>query len=126
MILHRKSIVFGQFINFVNYFAEFGGFDAIIDILRHGTDGGEDKVPLDIVSNITAPFRNCLHIFSPTFAQHFVNTVKEIVIGRIRNMTEKEIKEIDKEVVQKVLSDMKDFFSLYFSEQDTAEMVESN
>mmetsp|Transcript_9589 Transcript_9589/g.9220 ORF Transcript_9589/g.9220 Transcript_9589/m.9220 type:complete len:103 (+) Transcript_9589:1134-1442(+) len=41
-------------------------------------------------------------------------------------MSEKEIKEIDKEVVQKVLADMKDFLTLHFSEQETSEVVESN
>ena len=41
-------------------------------------------------------------------------------------MSEKEIKEIDKEVVSRVLSEMKDFLSLHYSETETFEMVERN
>jgi len=48
----------------------------------------------------------------PTFAQHFVNSVKEVIIHRLKTMTEKELKEIDKESVSRVLNDLKDFFSL--------------
>lgn len=79
-----------------------------------------------MVSFLTAPFRNCNQIFSKTFTEQFVTSVKEIVFWRIKNMSEKEVKEIDKEVVGRVLNDMKDFLNLHYSEEETAEMVESN
>ena len=41
-------------------------------------------------------------------------------------MSEKEIKEIDKEVVSKVLNDIKDFLSLHYTDAETSELVESN
>lgn len=41
-------------------------------------------------------------------------------------MTEKELKEIDKESVGRVLNDLKDFFALSMNEIETAELVESN
>ncbi len=125
-ISQRKNLVFGQFINFVNYFAELGGFDAILDILKQGNDTDDNKAPLDLVSIMTAPFKNCNLIFSATFTEHFVTSVKEIVFQRIRNMSEKEIKEIDKEVVSKVLNDIKDFLNLHYTEAQTSELVESN
>jgi len=125
-LLLKKNLVFGQMINFVNYFAELGGFDAIIDVLRQGSEGEDTKLPLELVSIMTSPFKNCLHIFSPTFSKFFVTAVKEIVFSRIRNMSEKEIKEIDKEVVSRVLGDMKEFLSLHYSEAETSELVESN
>jgi len=37
-IAQRKNIVFGQLLNFVNYFASLGGFDALIDGLRCGNE----------------------------------------------------------------------------------------
>ena len=58
--------------NFLNYFAQFGGFDAIIDFLKQGNDQDE-KIPLEIISFITAPFKNCNAIFAPTFAKQFVD-----------------------------------------------------
>ena len=44
--------------NFVNYFSEFGGFDAIIEFLKLGNEGDE-KIPLDLISILSLPFRNC-------------------------------------------------------------------
>lgn len=37
-IAERKNIVFGQLINFVNYFASLGGFEALIVALSTGSD----------------------------------------------------------------------------------------
>lgn len=34
-VTSRKGLVYGQFMNFINYFAEIGGFDAIIDFLKY-------------------------------------------------------------------------------------------
>jgi ubiquitin carboxyl-terminal hydrolase 9/24 len=41
-------------------------------------------------------------------------------------MTEKELKEIDKESVTKVLNELRDFFTLSMSEPETAELIEMN
>lgn len=103
-----------------------GGFDAIIDFLKSEIDNSDDKVPLEAFSMMTLPFRNCLEIFSQSFASSFVSSVKDIVISRLRNMSEKELKEIDKETVGRVLYDMKDFLSLAMNEKETAEIIEQN
>jgi ubiquitin carboxyl-terminal hydrolase 9/24 len=41
-------------------------------------------------------------------------------------MSEKELKELDKEVVGRLLSEVKDFLLLSFSDIQTAELIESN
>lgn len=41
-------------------------------------------------------------------------------------MNEKELKEIDKEVVGKVLNDIKDFLTLHMSDAETSELIESH
>lgn len=41
-------------------------------------------------------------------------------------MSEKEIKEIDKELVSRVLNDLKDFLNLHYSDAETSELIESN
>lgn len=41
-------------------------------------------------------------------------------------MSEKELKEIDKESVGRVLNDLKDFMTLALTEVETAEIIESN
>ena len=50
--------MYGQLINFVNYFSNIGGFERIIDILKFGNDA-EEKLPLDILSYLVTPFRTC-------------------------------------------------------------------
>jgi len=35
-IVHKDNLVFGQMVNFVQYFADIGGFDAIINLLKLG------------------------------------------------------------------------------------------
>lgn len=39
-------------------------------------------------------------------------------------MSEKELKELDKEVIGKVLNDLKDFLSLGMSNQETSQLIE--
>jgi hypothetical protein len=41
-------------------------------------------------------------------------------------MSEKELKEIDKESVGRMLFDLKDFLNLALSDVETAEIIESN
>jgi hypothetical protein len=66
-IMNRQDIVYGQLANFLNYFAEIGGFDAIVDFLRAGNEAQDEKVPLDLISLVVSPFRTCNSILSPTF-----------------------------------------------------------
>lgn len=75
---------------------------------------------------MTSPFRNCNTIFASTFASQFVASVKDVVINRLKSMSEKELKEIDKEIVGRVLNELKDFFTLSMNDQETAELIESN
>lgn len=75
---------------------------------------------------MTLPFRNCNTIFAPTFTQAFVTSVRDIVVQRLSNMSEKELKEIDKESVGRVLNDLKDFMLLTFTDIETAELIERN
>ncbi len=103
-----------------------GGFDAIIDFLKIETENPDDRIPLEMFSLMTLPFRNCNEIFSPTFANHFVQSVRDIIMNRLRNMSEKELKEIDKESVGLMLLNIKDFLNLSLNEIETAQIIESN
>jgi hypothetical protein len=42
-IILKDNLVFGQMINFVQYFADIGGFDAIIGLLSLGTNANEES-----------------------------------------------------------------------------------
>jgi hypothetical protein len=70
-IFSRKNIVFGQLANFLNYFAEQGGFEAIVDYLRSGSEVQEERIPLDLISLVVSPFRTCNTVFSQSFSAQF-------------------------------------------------------
>ena len=65
---------------------------------------------------LVSPFKTCNSVFAPTFANKFVEQVKNILLNRLNTITEKELKEMDKEVISRVLLDMKDFFTLSMTE----------
>jgi len=88
-----EDLVYGQALNFLNYFAEAGGFDALLTLLRAGNtrppekpdaDKKEEKVesellPLDLLGELTSPFLRCVPLMSKPFASSFVQEVQDIV-----------------------------------------------
>lgn len=85
--------------------------------MKYESENADDKIPLEMYSLMAIPFKNCIEIFSPTFADRFVNSIKDIVVNRLKNITEKELKEIDKESVGRMLNEMKEFFTLALTEE---------
>ena len=83
-------------------------------------------MPLEMISLLVSPLRTCHSILSPSFSNQLVATVRDIVLQRISNMTEKELKEIDKESASRVLGELKDFFTLSMTDVETAELIEKN
>ena len=79
-----------------------------------------------MISLLTSPFRTCNSIFAPNFSGHITKQVKDILVYRLNNMTEKELKEIDKESISRVLTELKDFLTLSMNDIETAELIELN
>jgi hypothetical protein len=61
--------------NFLNKFAEMGGFDSIINFLKAGTEALEEKMPFSMIPLILSPFKTCNSLFSEDFAKSFVSEV---------------------------------------------------
>ena len=83
-------------------------------------------MPLDVMSLLVQPFRQCNTVFEQSFKERFINQIKDILVHRLKTMTEKELKEIDKESVTHILFNMKEFFTLSMSDVETAELIETN
>ena len=88
--------------------------------MRAGNETQDERMPLDLISLVVSPFRTCNTVFTSQFSSYFVEQVKDIVQKRLMTMTEKELKEIDKESVSRVLKDLKDFLTLSMNEMETA------
>jgi hypothetical protein len=73
---------------------------------------------------LTFPFRSCEAILNLEFAQNFIGEVKSAVLDRFFNMTDKELKDIEKDSISKILRDMKEFLKLGMNEEETDKIVE--
>jgi len=54
-------------------------------------------MPLELLSELTGAFSNCLALLSESFATKFVQEVQDVVNTRLMGMGNKEIKELDKD-----------------------------
>ena len=55
-------------INFLNYFASQGGFDAIINLFKASSESA-DKLPVEMLSKFTNAFKCCNYVFDPEFSR---------------------------------------------------------
>jgi hypothetical protein len=128
----------------LNYFAELGGFEALIHLLKLGNtrrpvseeadqnaEKGENKkdnqaelMPLEFLGDLTGAFLNARLLMSEEFAAKFVDEVSAIVNERLMGMTDKEIKELDKEGLPDVLASYRTFLALAKDDGETAKQIE--
>ena len=125
MIYKKKGLYKGQFINFVNRFNQLGGFQSLLDLIKNGNVEQGIKVPFDIIPVLTQPFKNMGEILKPDFAKSFVVEVKETIFQRFQSLTEKELREIDKDIVSTILREMRDFLLLALSEEEADKAIET-
>ena len=59
-------------------------------------------------------------ILSDEFSLNFVSSIKDVFMHRITTMSDKEIKEMDKDMMQQVIKDQMPFFKLSMSDIDSA------
>jgi hypothetical protein len=58
-VLEKKDIEFGLLLNWVQYFADLGGFDATLAVLAMGIqDEKAIKAPFSLISYLTKPYIN--------------------------------------------------------------------
>jgi hypothetical protein len=121
----------------LNYFAELGGFTALLHLLREGNerlpeepDGKESQqpskelLPLEFIGDLTGAFINCGLLMSGEYAANFVAEVEAIITQRLLGMRDKEIKEMDKEVLPGVLNQLNNFLQISKGDDVIAELIE--
>ena len=93
--------------NWVQFFADLGGFDALLDVLQMGmNDEKAVKAPFSLISYITRPLKNLNLTLNPEFAKAFASKISELTVKRLQSMTEKEVKDCSKDQVEHVLFDL--------------------
>lgn len=64
-------------------------------------------------------------MLTPEFKHSLCKQVQTLVVNRLTTMTEKNLKDADKDSMQKLISALKQFLQLSYSEKETAKIIET-
>jgi len=81
-------------------------------------------MPLEYLGELTGAFLNCRGLMSPEFASKFVEELRQIITERLVGMSDKEIKELDKEALAEVLQQFNQLLLLSKAEPEIHEQIE--
>ena len=84
----------------------------------------KELMPLELLGDLTGAFLNCGALLSESFAANFVQEVQEIVTQRLLGMRDKEIKELDKDILPGTLQSFRAFLQIAKSDDEIAELIE--
>jgi hypothetical protein len=85
----RKNLQYGLIFNWVQYFTQIGGFDAIINMLELGlNDEKAVKIPFSLVSQVMRPFRCLNSTLTPEFSKIFATRISDIIVKRLSTLSE--------------------------------------
>ena len=129
-VFMKQELVFGTMSNYVQYFAEVGGFDALFSLLsmgcttpegsvvdiakvesatsaKSGASGStpeQAKLPFKMLSYLTQAFTHLDMTFTAEFSKVFTTAVKQQIMARLETMTERDLKDVDKDEIASLIS----------------------
>jgi len=77
-----------------------------------------------VISELTQAFTHLDNVLTEEFSSTFTTSVKNIVLKRLESMTEKDLKDIDKDEIGSLIASLKEFLLLSCSRLEAAEFVE--
>jgi len=95
------------------------------DSVKSNNDPAVVKLPFKIISALTQAFTHLDNVFTVDFSKLFSNTVKEQIMNRLDTMTERDLKDVDKDEIQNLIGQMRDFLAISMTRSETAEFVET-
>lgn len=126
MILRNTDLDFGLFHEFLDHFQLHGGFDSLRKALQKVVPfETEHTLPLDLIPTLTSPFKNCSNILNPEYSKEMAEELQSIIIGRLENMTDEEMKNVDKNMINSIMVDFRDFLCIGLPEEVVDEKLES-
>jgi uncharacterized BrkB/YihY/UPF0761 family membrane protein len=78
-----------------------------------------------MISNLITPMRNLGAVLTPEFKNAICKQIKDLIVARLMTMTEKNLKDTDKDAMTKLVSGFKQFLMLAHNEKETAEIIET-
>ena len=127
----------------VQYFADIGGFDAIINLLKFSADVNDVypeesksesvkkekdastiRISFSMIQDLCSPFTHIGNVLTQEFSDKYTKLVSKILEQRMQGMSEKDIKEVDKDEICGVLPRLSEFFRVGMTPSEGAEVVE--
>ena len=111
---------------FVNSFGECGGIDALLNILKIcGSTEGENKiVPFKLLRSLSFTIITLYNYLEEALADRLMKAFKEALTKKFYNLTEKEIKDVDKNFLYTFVNDVRIVLEKHFKEEEVCEFIE--
>ena len=102
--------------------AAIGGFNGVINLLSMNLDAEVDtqRLPFIITSQLLKPFRNLNNTLNVEFAKTFSTICKDLVIKRLSQMSDKDVKNCEKSQIDCVLKDLSQLVLIGHSQQESS------
>ena len=129
----KKAKTSGLFIKFFNTFCNDGGLNAVIDILspdklikKSGLQNfGKCGMPLDTIGSVLSAFNTIKPIAKKEFIEDLVVAGEKAFFQKLDSLSEKEIKDVNKDLLLYSLNSMKGFLKLKYTEEQTEKIINS-
>lgn len=126
LMMKPDELDFGLFYEFLDYFQQLEGFDALTKALKCVVPF-EDRatLPLELIPQLTTPYKNCAGVLNPEYTKKMCEELQSVIIGRLENMTDDEMKDIDKTVTNNIVDELREFLYLGIDPNIVDEKLES-
>lgn len=126
LIYNKKDIDYGLFYEFLDHFHYHGGFDAVRTALKCIVNTGDNhSLPLSVIPDLTSAFKNCGPVMNEEYAREMAEEVQQLILNRLESMTDDEMKELDKNTINDLLSDIREFLIIAIDENSVDEKLET-
>lgn len=89
------DLEYGLLFEFVRYFASLGGFEKLFNSVKCLVETNS-SFGYTLIQVLTTPLKNLKLILDEKFAREFVTQVKELIVTKLYNLSDSEMKELDK------------------------------
>ena len=107
----------------INYFGEIGGFKEIINLLT--IDESKQLIPIKCMDSVFKLLSSTLEYLKDSFKEEMVKLLKTSLEKRFALLTDKEIKDFDKEFASSFINDAKTIFLQYQPEEGVHKLLET-
>lgn len=131
---YGQPIVYGLLINLFEKFCSCGGLDATMEVISlEGMSGKAEalgfpgyKLPFEVVAMALHPLKGAKFVASEEVCKRIALAGKEAFVKWIDQLDEKEIKDLNKDLLNSELELIKDFLTLGYSEHEAMSIMQSH